>query len=221
QPCLVRLKSGEEISATFKGASLLNGYLYKITIVGEDGAKVKFKPEDIERLLIKTSKLAKLAMIMESSSSVKEMTNANYDEIVNREYIIFETGLKASKKDKARLLQLLNPGFDDKIKVYADPEANETGGLEIGAVQLTGGAEKSYLFVMGDGKAIKVKKGSYRRNFDELYGECPEMLKVFAGEKIKWVDVAGHVFAHHQVCQKWCQNKSVHFLLCRNSVDND
>ena len=201
QPCVVKLKSGEEVKGKFKGGSLLNGYLNKVAIVGEDDEKVKFKPEDIERLSVKSSGLAKLAMIMESSSSVKEMTNANYDEIVNREYVIFESGLKASKKDKARLLQLLNPGFDDKIKVYADPEANETGGLGLGAIQLTGGADKSYLFIKAGDKAVKVKKGSYRRNFDELYADCPDMLKVFAGEKIKWADIAGHVFAYNEACK--------------------
>ena len=201
KPCIVTLKSGEEIKGEFKSAVLLSGYLDKISVVTAGGAKAKFQPEDIVSLKVKAGTLAKLSMVTESASSIKELTNANFNEIIEREWIIFETALKAKKKDKARLMQLLNPGFDKKIKVYADPEAKETRGLALGGVQLTGGEDKSYLLVKDGTKAVKAKKKSYRDNFGELYATCPKMLTVFEGNKIKWADVAGHVFVYNQVCE--------------------
>lgn len=199
--CKVVLASGEEISGKLSSGSIINGYLNSVTIKSESGEKSKFKPEDVAKLSIKASKLAKLSMIAESGSSIKELTNTNFDEIVKRDYIIFETAMRSNKAGKLRLMQLLNPGFDSKIKVFADPNAKETAGIGIGGVQLTGGADKSYLFVQNDEKAVLVKKGKYKNSFDELYQDCSTMLQAFEGERVKWGDVAGHVFVYDQVCK--------------------
>jgi hypothetical protein len=201
KPCIVTLASGQEVKGEFKSAVLLNGYLDKIIVNTLNGEKAKFQPEDIVSLKIKAGTLAKLNMLSESVSSIKELTKTNFDEIIEREYIVFETALKAKKKDKARLMQILNPGFDKKIKVYADPQAKETRGLALGGIRLTGGEDKSYLLVKDGAKTVKVKKKSYRDNFQELYATCPKMLAVFEGNKIKWDDVAGHVFVYNQVCE--------------------
>lgn len=199
--CIVKLASGEEITGKFLNGTMVSGYLSNFNIRLEDGEKAKFKPEDVARLSVKTSKLAKIAMMAESTSSIKEMTNTNFEEIVNREYIVFETAMRHNKAGKLRLMQLLNPGFDSQIKVFADPNAKETMGVGIGGMKLTGGADKSYLFVQKEEKAVLVKKGSYKKNFDELYKNCPAILQAFAGEKLKWNDVAGHVFAYDQACK--------------------
>ncbi|MBX2946828.1 MAG: hypothetical protein KF725_13420 [Cyclobacteriaceae bacterium] len=199
--CIVKLASGEEVTGKFLGGTMVNGYLSNFNIRLDNGEKAKFKPEDVERLSIKASKMAKLAMMAESTGSIKEMTNTNFDEIVNREYLIFETAMRHNKASKLRLMQLLNPGFDSQIKVFADPNAKETTGVGVAGVKLTGGIDKSYLFVQNNEKAVLVKKGSYKKNFEELYAKCPAMLQAFEGEKIKWADVAGHVFAFDQVCK--------------------
>jgi hypothetical protein len=201
-PCIVQMANGEEITGKLSSGSGSNGYISAITIKLDNGEKVKLKPEDISRLSIKASKLAKLTMIAESISSIKEMTNTNFDDIINREYIIFETAMRHNKNEKLRLMQLLNPGFDTHIKVFADPNPNrKTSGIGIAGVKLTGDTEKSYLFVQNNEKAVLVKKGNYKKDFDDLYKNCPKMLTAFAGEKLKWADVAGHVFAYEQICE--------------------
>jgi hypothetical protein len=72
---------------------------------------------------------------------------------------------------------------------------------KVGGVQLTGGEARAYLFVIGKEKAIEVKKGSYSKNFEELYSDCPQMLSAFQGEKIIWDDVALHVFTNDKACK--------------------
>ncbi len=202
QPCTAMLVSGDELIGKFVGGSGSNGYLNTVTLKLESGEKRKLKPEEIKKLTIKTSGLAKLELITESTESVKAATNTNFDEIINREYFIFETALSHNKEGKIRLLQLLNPGFDSKIKVYVDPNAHETMGIGLAGVKLTGGKDKSLLFVSDGMKAIKVKKSDYKESFVELYSKCPKMLEVFAGENLKWQDVAGHVFVYDQICQE-------------------
>jgi hypothetical protein len=143
-----------------------------------------------------------MAMMNESGSSVFRLAKTDFDDIINREYIIFEQALRATKKDKPAMMQLLNPGFDHVIKVYADPNANETTGLSVGGISVTGGKDKSYLFVKGNNKVVIVKKGSYKKNFDDLYGDCQQMMITFEGEKKKFNDMAGHVFVYDQICNK-------------------
>jgi hypothetical protein len=199
-PCTLKLESGEEIQGKFVGGSYSSNGLSKISIKLENGEKAKFKPEQVISLVIKSSSLLKLTMISESASSVSELTNTNFNDLVNRDYLIFETALTAKKSDTYRLMQLLNPGFDTKIKVFAEP-SKKTGGLNVVGVQLTGGEAKAYLFVKGTEKSFEVKKGSYSKNFEEVYSDCPKMLESFQGEKIKWDDVALHVFAYDQACK--------------------
>jgi len=38
-------------------------------------------------------------------------------------------------------------------------------------------------------------------NHQGFYSDCPQMLSTFQGEKIKWDDIALHVFAYDQACK--------------------
>lgn len=197
--CVVALQSGEEITGKFAGGVYVNNGLAKIKVKLENGENAKFVPEQVASLKVKVSGLMKLSMISDAGSSMKEFANADLNSIVEREWVLFETATTPRQKETKRILQLLNPGFDSKIKVFAEPNA-KTGGLSLGGFQVTGGEDRVYLFVKGGEKAFKVKKGSYRDNFQELYSDCPQMLEQFQGEKIRWDDVALHIYAYNELC---------------------
>ncbi|HEY0740298.1 MAG TPA: hypothetical protein VGD40_02515 [Chryseosolibacter sp.] len=199
--CIAKLLSGEEVAGTLSAGSINNGYLGKITIKKEDGTKLKLSPDQLSSLKVKAGKAAKWTMMSESANSIQALTKADFQKIQNQEYIFFETTTRV-KSEKQNLMQLLNPDFDSKIKVFPDPKAKQTKGIGLGGVQLTGGDDKSYLFVKNGEATELVKKGSYKKNFDDLYSDCPEMIKAFTGEKIKWSDVAGHVYAYDNLCKK-------------------
>jgi small nuclear ribonucleoprotein (snRNP)-like protein len=201
-PVTIVLQSGDTLSGKLTSASLINSYLKNVTLKTADGSKRKLEAAEMKTMKVKASGMAKMAMMNESANSIFRTTKTNFDSIANREYIFFEQALRATKKDKPAMMQLLNPGFDHAIKVYADPNANETGGLQVEGISITGGADKSYLFVKNREKVVIVKKGSYKRNFDELYGDCPKMLSAFEGDKTKFKDIAGHVFLYDQLCNK-------------------
>lgn len=201
-PATVVLQNGDTLSGKLTSASLINNYLKNVTLKSADGKKHKLEAAQMKTLKVKASSLAKMAMMNESANSIFRAIKTDFNSIVNREYIFFEQALRATKKDKPAMMQLLNPGFDRVIKVYADPNANETGGLQMNDVTISGGADKSYLFVKKGEKVEIVKKGSYKRNFDELYGDCPEMVTAYEGDKTKFKDIAGHVFVYDQLCNK-------------------
>ncbi|HMV09352.1 MAG TPA: hypothetical protein PK325_17865 [Cyclobacteriaceae bacterium] len=201
-PATIVLESGDTLKGKLSSASLINNYLKNVTLKLADGSKRKLDAAEMKTLTVKASALAKMAMMNESANSIFRTIKTDFNSIINREYIVFEQALRATKKDKPAMMQLLNPGFDHVIKVYADPNANETMKLQSGDVAITGGADKSYLFVKSGEKAVIVKKGKYRSNFDELYADCPDMLTAFEGDKAKFKDMAGHVFAYDQLCAK-------------------
>ncbi len=132
------------------------------------------------------------------------MTSSNIDD---NEYIIFEIARTDDNSSNYGLLQLLNPGFDSRIKVYVlgIDEGNTTSledeNARIKRLAITSKPKITYLFIKDGEMAIQVKKSNYKSRFEELYSDCPKMLSEFEGEKIKWDDVAGHVFAYDQVCQ--------------------
>lgn len=201
-PATVILQNGDTLSGKLSSASLMNNYLKNVTLKLSDGSKRKLEAAEMKTLSVKASGLAKMAMMNESANSIVRATKTDFASIINREHIVFEQALRATKKDKPAMMQLLNPGFDHVIKVYADPNTNETGGLQSGDVTLTGGADRSYLFVKNGEKVVIVRKISYRKNFDELYGDCPETLTAYEGDKTKFKDIAEHVFVYDQLCNK-------------------
>lgn len=201
-PATIVLQNGDTLSGKLSSASLINNYLKNVSLKLADGSKRKLDAAEMKTLLVKTSALAKMAMMNESANSIVRAAKTDFKSIINREYIVFEQALRATKKDKPAMMQLLNPGFDHVIKVYADPNANETGGLQSGDITITGGADRSYLFVKNGEKVVIVRKINYRKNFDELYGDCAEMITAYEGDKTKFKDIAEHVFVYDQLCNK-------------------
>jgi len=191
---------GNEIEGKLSGGTMVMGHLKSFTLKLDDGSKRKFKSDEVKLLKVKATGFVKFMMVTESLGSVKKMSNTNYDEISNKDWLIFEQALINRKKDKPRLLQLLNPGFDSKIKVFVDPTANETGGIGMGGMKITGGEDKSFLLVKDQTKAVKIKKKKYKKEFSNLFGDCNQMMEIFGGSKTKFQDMAGHVYAYDQSC---------------------
>lgn len=197
--CKMELIDGTLIEGAMASAVLINGFLKTVNIKDSDGVKHKYKADQIKKLKVKAGTLAKMDMIAESTSSVKNLLKTDFNEIIEREYIIYEQALLPKKKDKYRLLQLLNPGFDHRIKVFQDPNAKETAGVKIGGAKLVGGEDKSFLVVKDGAKSEEIKKGKYKKQFPVLFGDC-DLAKVMDNSKMKFKNFAAHVFIYDQIC---------------------
>jgi len=164
------------------------------------GLEIKIDAELIKTMKVRASDIITFSSSVENAGSIQEITSTDWNDIIDKEYLYYERALAPKKKkDKSRLYQLLNPGFDSKIKVFDDPYG-EGGGLGVGGINVLGGQEKSYLFVKNNEKSFRVKKGDYKKQFKELYDDCKIMLEKFPGKKNKFKDIAGHVFAYDQAC---------------------
>lgn len=200
--CVMELVDGTIVNGKVSSATIAFGYLSSLTVKDEAGVKHKHKAEEIKEFKMKMGFLAKMDAAAEGSSSISEMVKTDFNEIIEREYIIYRQALLPKKKNKYRLLQLVNPGFDSQIEVFDDPGGKESGGLSAGGMQLTGGKDKSYLVVVDGKKSVEVKKGSYKKDFAELYGGCKIFMETIDSKKPKFWDMATHVFTYDQLCSQ-------------------
>ena len=143
----------------------------------------------------------KFAKDMDFLSDVQKWDNKEIDQSkVADGYIYFEQAEVQVKKEKLTLMmQLLNPSFSSKIKVYHDPYANETASVGIGGFTMAGGDDKSYYVAVRNQTAIKLMKKNYDEDFNKVFGFCTPLKNKF--EKIKWSEFEGHVYEHNQNCE--------------------
>lgn len=62
QPCIVKMTDGSEVTGKLTSANMINGYLDRFTIKNDAGEKLKLEPEDVIRLSVKASTLAKISI---------------------------------------------------------------------------------------------------------------------------------------------------------------
>jgi len=180
--------SGEKVTgAKITAAILNNGAITSFTIKTSDG-KVKFKAAMVKELKIELNGFATFMMSADGNSIKGTFENYFYDGGKDFNTISFEQ--VELKPGKFKLLQLLNPDTDERIKVYLDPTAQESS---------MHGEDKSYYVKKGD-RFFKLKKEKYDNEFANLFGDSEIMMK-FLNEKqikLKFKNFAGHVELYNQ-----------------------
>ena len=150
--------------------------------------------------------------------SVKAMVNTDFKNIMKLDYYVFYR--VADKKGKPRMLQILNPGWDTKMRVYNDPKSNETAGprelikkdetLRISngdeevmlglTVGLVGGLAKSFYVSKGEGGySIYVQKSKYKKSYSTIFQDCSVLVENIKND-LQWDNFAGHVFEYETTC---------------------
>lgn len=174
----ITLISGEEIIGFIDDIDRKNGLIEQIKLVTNDGQKLKLKPKDIKSMFLAPSGFDKFANIHEKISE-GDLTQASKDRTMHKAYVkegyvYFENCTVALKKGTETLLmQMVNPAFASKIKVFFDPYAKETTSLSVGGFQVAGGIQASYYVQKGDAPAYKLEKKRTKKNIQN----CLETVK--------------------------------------------
>lgn len=175
--CYVVTKKGEEIRGKLQGATSARGFITRLTIVDESGFKQKFKAHEIERFAIRPDVMTKLNTIGEKTTSIRHAIRTDYDNLLDREWIYFDSQ-KIPRGKKIGLLQLLNPDSDDFFKVYYHPNGSKSMTLRIKGIPIIGGEERTYLVVKDSGDTEIVRKASFERTYRKIFADVPVMLEV-------------------------------------------
>ena len=190
-------KDGKEIPCDIKMALFGPQGIMSLTIKDSvTGEKTRFKAEQVAKLRVKIDGLAKLEMMADKTSNLKKWLKADFNEIVDRKYAYYEQ-VQIPGKDKYVLTQLLNPGFDGKIKVFDKPNA-KTGDTSIGGIAVSGGEAKAY-YVIQNGVTFEITRKKYAKEFfKQLFPDCPEMDKTYPDPD--FADFAVHILYYEKMC---------------------
>jgi hypothetical protein len=195
KPSYVVLNDGTRLDGEVKTAVVgPGGDVRKLVLQTADGEKHKLKAAQVKELGNQPGDFMKMAARSSASDSIA--AHNTYDGRAMPEWVTWHA-VAHPKNGKVILLQELNPDFDSRLQVYADPRAQETGGVGVGDIQMTGGVEKSFVVTKDGSAPMIVKKGDYDQQFGELFGDCSAFAKP---EKLDWKDFGDHVKAYSEAC---------------------
>ncbi len=189
------LNSGEKILFYLDDLDRKKGLITNVAGKTMAGKKFEYEADQIKELYLVPSDMAKLGGAMKATRSVLKATRTDLKEL-SREHVQFFQQ-KVEDQKKTTLLQLLNPDFQSKMKIYDNPWAAETMGLGFGGIQLTGGIAKSY-YAEYEGKTVKIFKRNYEELFAELFANCPAVLTKF--KSAAWRDLPEHLNVYEDNC---------------------
>lgn len=197
QPSYVVLPGGERIDGTVPMASFVNGTLRSMTFKADDGRKLKFKASELAEFGQKPSKLARLAAVSDQVDNPWDLAGADWEGVMQREWVVFQRALLPTRAERYALQQLLNPGFDRRLQVFYDAKAAENDDSVMG---ISTAPAESYVVVKDGRRSMQVKKSNYRKLFPELFGDCGAFMKAAGDHKPKFGNFAAAVFAYDQLC---------------------
>ncbi|NQU87139.1 MAG: hypothetical protein HQ541_15395 [Mariniphaga sp.] len=192
---------GSIVEGKIRSSTLVNGFLKSFRVKDANENIHKFKSDEVLSIKVKPGLLGKLDMIAEKTSSIAEIVNTNFDEIIKREWIYFEQVISPKKNKKPLLLQQLNPGFDDVIKIYNNPGSQETSMVTTGETTIIGGEDRSYIALKSNGDSFFIRKGKYNKTILENFSDCEAFMDQFGSKKFKFRNIALHIFYYNQYCK--------------------
>lgn len=191
--------AGERIDGEFAWLKF-NRYSIKELALDVNGEKKKFTAEEIKVFVGVPSGLAKFSDGMDRATDINKLAGQDFEEVIKRDSSYFEQALIPRKKE-FRMVQLLNPGFDSKIKVFKDPFGKETASIGVAGMKVAGGDEKSVLIKKeGAEDSMFLTKKNIDEEFKNIFGDCPKLMEYVKDKpnSIKMSNLAEFVFLYDQ-----------------------
>ncbi len=194
------LSDGTEIEGTIEKINRKKGLIESIKIKDADKKTKEYFAADIQKMYAAPSGFDKFVKMDNFFSDATKWNNENYKQgLFEDGYVYFEQAPVQLKKEKITLLmQLLNPSFSGKVKVYLDPWAGETMSASVGGIKVAGGDEASYYIRKNNGDAFKLSKGDYKDEFRNLFGDCKQLIDNTKNPKWREFDKAVY---EHSICE--------------------
>lgn len=98
------------------------------------------------------------------------------------------------------MVQLMNPTFSKKIKVFNDPFSKESASIGVGGMTFAGSLDKSY-YIKKDGEKIarRIKKKDYKNDIATLFSECPAVVEKYS-DNPGWAEFEQFIYDYSTSC---------------------
>jgi hypothetical protein len=198
----VTLKDGTVITGTLKDIDRKKGLIEFVNIEDGAGKKNKLKADKIKFMYLPPTAFDNMGKAADFATDAQAWSQDKLNQdVLKQGYVYFENAnVKIKKKETKLLMQLLNPTFCEKVRVYNDPFAKESTSLGVAGIDVVGGNEKSYYVqVEGSKAAFRLYKKDYRKEFVGLWQKCPEMKNKYPD--MNWVDFTENII-YYNTCAK-------------------
>lgn len=184
------LEDGSVWEGNMSGASMVMGYLNSVRIKNSaTGEALKCNTDNVVRLdVIHKQTLQRDAPMNKKDLmgvAMQLLGGGDLESIVGKPEYNLLTFLRIEHKPgKYRFFQLLNPGFDSRIKVF---------------YKYTQEGQPANYFVSKDGgELMEIKSNKYKDAYKMLFSDCAELMKNMPSGIYE--DMAFHVYAYEQLC---------------------
>jgi hypothetical protein len=201
KPAYLTMGDGTKVEGIINSVTDKNGLIQSINITPTEGSKkLTLKAEAISNMYLPMSSFSKVDNSINQAFNKYVLNKDVRTDIINDGYLYFEK-TKVVKKNKVEelLLQLVNPSFSDKIKVYDIPLSKETLSTEVKGITITHDENKSYFIKVGDATAVKLNKRAYNEAYVALYKDCPSLLTKLK-DNHRWSKFDEHLFEYSTQC---------------------
>lgn len=189
------LKTGEVIEGKILTTNSTRG-ITRVSLEDGTGTRHKISAEEMYEFAIAINGAVRLQYLSERGSSVKKLLSKDQPTAKPKDFIIFRN--TSVNGEKELLLQLLNPDFDEVFEVFYDPFARKTTALEGEYITWTGDKHRAYFISKNGAPLMKVKKGNYDKVFEDLFGDCEQLLSEVKKPKLE--DLGQHINAYSAYC---------------------
>jgi hypothetical protein len=181
---------GEKITCRIIGLKWKKGSIDGIKIENLEGEKIKLEPEDISHFYAPPSGFSKLGSALDFMDSPNNWGNTDLDKTILGEKLAYfeKTLVKVKKKEFTLCMQILNPTYCKKMRVYGDNRADES---------IMGDAKSYFIKKDGEKAAYLIEKKNYKDEFKMIFSDCPAVLEKY-GADVKWKDFEKHVWLYDQ-----------------------
>lgn len=196
----ITLDDGTQVVGVLKKVKRDKGLIEEIRITLNNGDKEKIDPKDIKFAYFPPSGLDKLGRALDFMGDATQWNSDELDQdLLGKGFAYFEKSeVRIKKRTETLLLQLMNPHFSSRVKVYHDPYAKETASVGVAGVKVAGGLDKSYYLKLGKDAAYKVKKKDYDDEYKMIFSGCDAVLKKEDADK--WSQFEKHVGTYADEC---------------------
>jgi hypothetical protein len=197
----IHLEDGTKVEGIIHSVNKTNGLIKSISITPTGETKrISLKADAISSMYLPVSSFNKFDNAVNSAFNEHVRGRRVNTDIINKGYAYFEKTKVVKKKEvEDQLLQLLNPSFSEKIRVYDIPLSKETTSTELGGVTIALDENKSYFVKVGEATAVKLRKKDYDEAYAALYKDCPALVQKLKNDH-RWSRFDEHLWEYSTKC---------------------
>lgn len=194
----VYLENGDSVVGVITKIGYKKGIVDEVKIKKEGEKKaIEIDLNTIKMAYFPVANLALFQNKLAVATDRRKMESSRVNENLLKDgYVLFEkTETILKGKSEILMLELINPAFCSKIRVYKNPVGSESTSYGIKGFTVAGGEDLSYYIKVANKAAIKVKRGNFKDYIKDIFGDCPT-LESRLQDKYDWSDLAKYIYEH-------------------------